>query len=210
MISDEIKTLYRVFSRYPRPSQLEGCPCCTDAETSRFLASKPLHTLTATELSHYAFKALSTWGTLDDFRYFLPRILELTALEQLDCDTEVTLGKLGYANWTDWPADEQKAVWEYVAAFWVQSIRSDDICQADAVLCGFSLSSSDISLLLTTADALAPDFRSAYRNECGRCDKQRLTNSFWERSMPSYQQALDWAYSTVNLRGEQGADGKHH
>jgi hypothetical protein len=63
---DEIKTLYRVFSRYPRPTQLEGCPCCTNAERSRELSSVALHALSATGLGHYAFKALSTWGTLDD------------------------------------------------------------------------------------------------------------------------------------------------
>lgn len=202
MLTDSIETLYRVFSCYPRPIQLQGCPCCTDAEVSRVLSSRPLRTLTASEISHYAFKALSTWGTLNDFRYFLPRIFELMALEQLDCDTEVILGKLGYANWTDWPADEQKAVWEFVMALWVQYIRSDDIWHADAVICGFSRSTSDISLLLTTADSLAPDFRSAYISEFARCDRQRLTNSFWERSLQSYQQAVDWAYSTVN----QGAN----
>ena len=205
MISENIKALYGVFSRYPRPAHLEGCPCCTDTETSRLLTSRPLHTLTASELSHYAFKSLSTWGTLNDFRYFLPRIFELTALGQLDCDTEVILGKLGYADWTDWPADEQKSVWEFVASLWVQCIRSDDISQADAVICGFSRSTSDISLLLAMADQIAPEFRSAYLLESGRCNKQRLTNSFWERSLPSYQQAVDWAYSTVNTKGEQDA-----
>lgn len=197
MICEEIKTLYRVFARYPRPTRLEGCPCCTDAETSRLLETRPLHALTADELSHYAFKAMTTWGDLDEFRYFLPRIFELTAFDALHCDTEVVLGKLGYAGWTDWPADEQEAIWAYVEALWVQCVRANDIWQADGIICGFSSSASDVSLLLKAADEVAPNFRADYLNECGRGDKRILTNAFWAQSLPSYQQVLDWAYSST-------------
>jgi hypothetical protein len=74
----EIERLYQLFSRYKCPRQLEGCPCCTTAEEAQPLVRKPLRTIAAPELEHYASKALTTWGTLDDYKYFLPRILELT------------------------------------------------------------------------------------------------------------------------------------
>jgi hypothetical protein len=195
MPSKEIDQLYRVFSRYPRPASLHGCPCCTDDETSKALIRDRLRDLPASVLSHYAFKALSTWGTLEDYRYFLPRILELTSTGELDCDTEVTLGKLGYADWTLWPDDEQTAVRQFVSSLWCESIRSGQDWQADAILCGIARSMSDISSLLALADSIDPSFRIVYRDEHSRADKRKLTNSFWERSLPSYEQALTWVYA---------------
>ena len=195
MPSDEIDQLYRVFSRYPRPASLRGCPCCTDDETSRALIRGRLRDLPASTLNHYAFKALSTWGTLADYRYFLPRILELTSTGELDCDTEVTLGKLGYADWILWPDDEQAAVQQFVSSLWCGSIRSGQDWQADAILCGIAGSMSDISPLLALADSIDPGFKVIYRDAHSRADKRKLTNSFWERSLPSYEQALAWVYS---------------
>ena len=195
MPSDEIDQLYRVFSRYPPPSSLHGCPCCTDEEASRALIRRGLRDLPASVLSHYAFKALSTWGTLEDYRYFLPRILELTSTGELDCDTEVTLGKLGYADWTVWPDDEQVAVRDFVTALWCESVRSGQASRADSILCGFACSTLDVSSLLALSDSIDPGFRLVYRYENSRPDKRRLTNAFWERNSSSYEQALTWVYA---------------
>jgi hypothetical protein len=74
----KIERLYQVFSRYGRPRELEGCPCCTEPEEAAPLLRTPLRTIGAPELERYAFKALTTWGAIYDYKYFIPRILELT------------------------------------------------------------------------------------------------------------------------------------
>src|SRR6266850_5828880 len=107
---EEIDGLYQVFSRYRRPRRLEGCPCCTSPERAKPPLCKPLGEISAPELEHYAFKALTTWGTLADYKYFVPRILELTEDGSLLCDIEVTLGKFSYGKFGDWPADERQAI----------------------------------------------------------------------------------------------------
>lgn len=202
MTGNELSRLYQVFSRYRRPTSLRGCPCCTDEETSRALIRGSLRDLSASALSHYAFKALTTWGTLDDYRYFLPRILELTSTGELDCDTEVTLGKLGYADWSLWPDDEQQAVRSFVSALWCETIRSGKAWQADAILCGIARSMSDISSFLALADSVDPFFRDIYRHKHSRADKRKLTNSFWQHSLPSYEQALTWVYASGTNKRE--------
>lgn len=203
MSTIEVDQLYQAFSRYPRPDRLNGCPCCTDEEASQALIRVRLRDLPASALSHYAFKALSTWGVLDDFRYFLPRILELTRAGMVECDTEVILGKLGYADWMRWPDDEQAAVRRFVASFWGESIRTGQHQQADSILCGVANSLSDIGWLIDLADSVDPRFRIVYGDEHGRADKRRLTNSFWNRSLPSYRQALDWVYPQGNGKAQQ-------
>lgn len=110
--------LYRVFSRYPFPSDMEGCPCCVSDEHLRLLRSKPLRQLGGEELSRYVFKAMTTWGTEDDFKYYLPRIFELYISGWDGIDTFLVLDKLLYGKWQKWPEEEQEAVRDYVLNWW--------------------------------------------------------------------------------------------
>ena len=87
--------MYAAFAKYRHPRFLDGCPCCTSTEESASLLNTPLRKVTPARLDRYAFKATTTWGSLDDYRFFLPRIFELTRQGSLLCDLEVTLGKLG-------------------------------------------------------------------------------------------------------------------
>jgi hypothetical protein len=80
--------LYAAFARYKLHHPVTGCPCCTSAEDDRRVQSKPMHQLEAADLERYAFKAVTTLGTVDDLKHFLPRLLELAAAE----------GKVGYAT----------------------------------------------------------------------------------------------------------------
>lgn len=108
-----IESLYKVFSRY-KLEDFGGCPCCVGKSECKYLQNKPLRDLTGAELSRYAFKAMTTWGDENDFRYFLPRIFELVASDELGyTDYEVTFGKLEYAKWQTWAGKEQVAINNY-------------------------------------------------------------------------------------------------
>ncbi|HEY5893200.1 MAG TPA: hypothetical protein VIT91_08225 [Chthoniobacterales bacterium] len=194
MPREEIERLYDVFSRYSRPTQLEGCPCCTSPAEALLLVNKPIRTLTAPELEHYAFKALSTWGTVNDYKYFLPRILELTDSGSLLCDTEILLQKLYYGGFRDWPPDEQQAVRDYIFGVWREALQTLDTSRADALLCGAAPALTDVTPLLDYADAVAPEFKSAYAAEHSNQTKRKLLNSFWDRNTPPYRQVLSWLY----------------
>lgn len=114
-----IEDLYQVFAAYPIPENMEGCPHCVDKEASLLLISKPLRDLDAEDLDHYAFKAMTTWGTEEDFKFFLPRLFELLTLNaRWPIEPEVIIGKLSYGKWRTWPANEQLALENFLTVLW--------------------------------------------------------------------------------------------
>jgi hypothetical protein len=110
--------LYRIFSRYPFPGGMQGCPCCVSDEHLQLLRSKPLRQLGDNELSRFAFKAMTTWGTTEDFKYYLPRIMELYVSGRSHFDADLLMDKLNYGGWRKWPADEQEAIGAYLLNWW--------------------------------------------------------------------------------------------
>ncbi len=113
-----IEQLYRIFSRYPFPARMEGCPCCVSDGHLRLLRSKPLRQLGDHELSRYAFKAMTTWGTAEDFKYYLPRLMELYVSGRDNFDARLLMDKLSYGKWRTWPADEQEIIVAYLLNWW--------------------------------------------------------------------------------------------
>jgi len=121
-----IERLYSTFSRYPFRSAMDGCPCCVSSIEKEKLHTKQLRELEAEDISRYAFKAMSTWGDVEDFKHYLPRIFELLSTTYFVVDTFVVLGKLNYGNWTSWPADEQAAIKEFLLSWWTDSVKQKD------------------------------------------------------------------------------------
>lgn len=119
-LKDAIESLYRVFERYPLRPSTEPCLHCHEPDEEGALHEHLLRELSAEDLSGYAGEALMVWGTEVDFKHFLPRIMEITvAQDGLEWpDIESIFGRLAYAKWREWPADEQEAVKDLLSAFW--------------------------------------------------------------------------------------------
>ena len=112
--------LYAAFAGYRVRHAMEACPCCVTDDDQRRLLSKPLRDLSADDLDLYAYKAMTTWGTVADFKHFLPRLLEL-ASNDTDAGLLDIVGladKLCYGHWSEWPQDEREAVADWMAAVW--------------------------------------------------------------------------------------------
>jgi hypothetical protein len=114
--------LYRAFAHVRRPARVSGCPHCVDDDEDGPLLDGPLRSLAPADLSRYAFKALSTWGDEDDFRYFTPRLIECAAADRLFTDPQIVFGKLAVAGWQDWPAGERTAVEGFLASWWAGTL----------------------------------------------------------------------------------------
>ena len=139
-LDSAIEQLYSLFLRYHKRSTILGCPCCVDRKDEKRLHSKPLRELTADDLYEFAFSSLYTWGELEDFKHFLPRLFELAATEDhLPFNHEILFGKLSYGGFNGWPPDEQAAVTKYFIAAWESLLASDsDSYDMDAWLCGLA------------------------------------------------------------------------
>ena len=129
-----IENLYKTFSKYPFKSTIEGCPCCVSDSDKSTLHSKKLRELEDEDLSRYAFKAMTTWGDLNDFKHYLPRIFELTAKRKLIVDTFVTLGKLEYGNWKQWDKQEQDSIFEFLKAWWKYDINNANYFDTEVLI----------------------------------------------------------------------------
>lgn len=116
-LAARIEDLYGAFSEYPLRRHVEGCPCgCIPPGAEAKLHRRPLREMEPDDLERYAYKAMTTWGDVDDFRHFLPRLLELLVHRRLIVDTEIVLGKLTYGYWEAWPTREQEAVSSFLNA----------------------------------------------------------------------------------------------
>jgi hypothetical protein len=118
-LGEATAALYEVFGRYSLKSMIACCPHCELGSAEAKLRARPLRQLTWDDLGVYVFKAMTTFGDEQDFKHFLPRILELFAIdpENAHYDLNIVFRKLEYASWTEWPEAERRVVHGYVRAW---------------------------------------------------------------------------------------------
>jgi hypothetical protein len=123
-----------------------------------------LRKLTAEDLGSYTFHAMTTVGDVDDFRHFLPRIMELLSSSELIVfvDQEVALSKLAYGSWISWPREERNAVQAFLRYLWLQA-RSEPpdpypyvAADVGRWLCAIARAEPDLSRYLMTGRRTAP------------------------------------------------------
>lgn len=187
-----LAALYATFA-HPRPSIVTGCPCCIDQKNIGALTSKPLRDLTHGDLAPYASSVFLTVDG-DDFRYFLPRIFELSAaVNGWWPSPEVAISKLRRANWNDWPERDRQAVRLFLAA-WLDSVLArgaDHANDTDSILCGIALSGDDLAPYLARLRDHA-DLLAAYRDtNASALSQGKLINGFWEESPHAAREVIE-------------------
>jgi hypothetical protein len=209
-LADATRQLYTAFRNY-RVEVLVGCPCCTSEAQGRVLTSRPLQALTASDLERYTFKAISTWGTVSDFKHFLPRIFELMAGGAFEGfpDVEVILSKPEYGGLASWPAQEREAVIDFLHALWLDLLgKYPHALPADSCLCGIGRCLEDLTFFLEAwAESVAPSaslhlaaFVEDNQIRGGRLKySPRLVNAYWEKRADQERQVWDWLMQPARL-----------
>ncbi|MGR4892432.1 hypothetical protein ACIPPQ_15490 [Sphingopyxis sp. LARHCG72] len=185
-VRDAIHSVYRHFAT-PAPSAIEGCPCCVDTRNVDVLLTTPLPEITAQALWRYVSGAYYTIGSDQDFRYLLPRILEISVNDPGNANNpEIVLNKLALAQWRSWGTEEQQAVSELLDA-WFERALEQDLSEAEdgwvgreaeGVLCGAALAGFPLDQWLArlTEPFAAPvldDLKDRFPGEL---------SPFWEQS----------------------------
>lgn len=163
-VHDALEAIYREFAA-PTPSAIEGCPCCISTRGADVLLATPLRELTGQALWPYVSGVFYTIGSEQDFRYLLPRILEVSVSDPGNAnDPEIVLGKLRLGNWPSWSLNEQQAIEEFLDA-WFERELMLDLAEADdgrigenaeSVLCGAARAGFPLSRwLVRLNDAVA-------------------------------------------------------
>jgi hypothetical protein len=143
-LGEAVVGLYRTFARYPLRDTIDACPHCGFDDSVLYAA--PMAQLDRDTLRHFAASALTTWGGVDDFKHFLPRILEILATEGfLYPDSEGLYGRMAHGSFGRWPADEVEAVRLFARAHWADTLsRYPSAEPAESVLCGILLLGEEI------------------------------------------------------------------
>ncbi|MEZ0075372.1 hypothetical protein [Planotetraspora sp. GP83] len=116
--------LYVAFSRYTLPAKTQVCDHCVSPEDVQAARSAPLRMLTASALDAYAWNAVSTWGDMEEFKHYLPRLLELLILEELDGTLFAdSLMRWVTVSWRSWRQAEQDAIVAIVGAWWRHTLN---------------------------------------------------------------------------------------
>lgn len=122
--------LYRTFKGYSSDSLDSYSPMnsqITMEYWTKVLRTKPLRDLKDEDLRYYTFKAMTTWGEVEAFKHFLPRILELISrLEWAGINVEIVFSKLAYGHWKTWPPKEQEAIKTFCTAFWQFLVETEN------------------------------------------------------------------------------------
>ena len=196
-LADAIERLYTAFADVPRPTSIDGCPCCIDNKDIGTLLSKPLRDLTGDELASYASSAFLTVGDVADYLYFLPRILEITATDLAWWPSpEVTARAIRSAGLDSWPPARRAALTDFLEVVVATAGRPDHPHDTDAWLCAVGRMGLDVQPLLAL---VAQDPRAVlayFQDNYDAVPHGRLANGFWDESATTAHDAIvAWFYS---------------
>lgn len=166
-------------------------------EEKAHLLNHQLRELDADELGAYAADAFLTVGSLDDFKYFLPRILELSVNEEfLWPNPEVVFGKLQLADWEQWPEDERAVILELIRNKFDALLQGpeNDASELDGWICALGRCVPDVTPYLNRLfeEANKDKFLSFVEWNLSAFAKNKLNNPFWEDASANEQRVLLW------------------
>jgi len=121
MKTQEIKDIYSIFSKYKLGNPVTGhyCQVCLSEEDNIYFQTTPLHLIRPGNLSRY----FSSVGIMEengnDFKYFIPRILEIMYNDEEDGSFffPQVWDRLSEANYTSWEKDEVEALDKLFSAY---------------------------------------------------------------------------------------------
>jgi hypothetical protein len=210
-----VEGLYAAFGHVRRPARVPGCPHCVAPEEDRPLLDRPVRALPPDDLARYAAKAISTWGGAEEFRYFLPRLLECAAADAFGYpDPAVVFGKLAVAGWHDWPADERAAIEAFLTAWWADTLdRYPAAPGAGTVLCCLGAARADLTPFLDHWGALPAADAVRHLHEFVLYGVEwtrgpRLADAFWDRGSVAHRQVLTWLTGGATVAVETAFDAE--
>ena len=137
-----------------------------------------------------------TVGDEEDFRYFLPRILEISATDASWWpDPEIVARSLAEARWREWPAEQREAVARVWDERFTELVEAADRSELDSWLCGLARAGLDLDSFLARLSLRPPAVLALYGWHANEIVEHRLANGFWEDAAQGRQEVIDWFHS---------------
>jgi len=113
VLQDRIEDLYEVFRKYPLHPKTNSLPI-----SKAHLSVKGIRNLPVQAFYEYLSSAMNRWGNVEDFKRFVPRLLELL-VTNWPSDTFMMLSRFRVARWRQWPSADREAVEQFFMALWL-------------------------------------------------------------------------------------------
>lgn len=190
-----IAGLYEAFSCESKPTVIDGCDCCITENEIGVLLSKSLRSLTPDDLGRYAQSVFLTVGSEADFKYFLPRILEILATEDGWWPSSEIVGKAISKSWSCFSVAQQNSLLSFFTEILISLIESKNGSAIDGWICGIARGVPDLQPYLNLIEKNPSALVAFYEENSEPLSKGRLGNSFWDKESPNEKILLDWFQS---------------
>jgi hypothetical protein len=194
---EAIASVYQAFETYPKPKDFPACQCCLSDEEKKALLRRKLMELSADELSGYAADVFLTVGSVADFKYFFPRILDFSVNNKFGWpDPPVVLGKLRLAHWDEWPEGERAAVINLLREKFVRLLQDEttDGADIDEWICALGRCLPDVTPYLEPLleEVNENKLLSFVEWSWSALSKGKLASAFWEGAPDNQQRVVAW------------------
>lgn len=195
-ISDVIDEVYAAFATTPKPRGIDCCSCCTDDELVTLLLRVPLRAIPAKQLSVYASTAFLTVADIAAYRYFLPRVLEISAADPgWWPDVELIGHSLRDAKWMTWNFREKEAITQLYHTKLEEILSESDRFGLNSWLCSMAFAGLGVDHYLSGLEADPSKVLHFYAHNADPSRGIRFANTPWSESSAGAQQVLAWFYS---------------
>jgi hypothetical protein len=208
-LQQAIENVYAAFQDVSKPTSVDGCPCCIDQKGISILLSKPLRDLSPEDLTHYAASAFLTVGAVEDYLYFLPRILEILAAEHSWWpDPEVVASAIHTAGFHSWPEVRRHALTRYFDEVVGDLLSMEGSgFKLDSWMCALGRLHVGLTPFLTRIAATRLGLIELYEVNSEELIDGRLANSFWDEALEEQRQVIQWFRSPEIQKLIQAAYG---
>ena len=207
-LEDSIQNLYAAFSKIRKPLKIEGCECCMDEQELRRLLSYDVRSVPMDVLAPYASSAILTVGTVDDYLYFLPRILHTYVLdESFWPDVEITARAINSTDLSEWPNERLDALKSFLSNLIRSFLAPQQQHRIDDWMCAIGRMGLPVRSYLSDIQSSKDAVLAYFESNSKVLPAGKLDNAFWELPNTAHEQIVDWFYSPAIrqvLRKEYG------
>ena len=209
-----VQDLYAAFADVTKPNKLDGCRlgCCMPKEDENVLLNQPLSHSDPEILWYYIQDAMWTVGNKHDFKYYVPRLLELGLTEpeyshggNFISFPETFGKKLRMAGFDEWTEVQRNLIDEVIYQIMIDEARRKAFYSFSGWMCAICYINLDKKRYL---DFLDSDEGSEVRDYFFVDQRKRHTNaykygrmkgSFWdELDVEKTNQIYEWLVSRKN------------
>jgi hypothetical protein len=203
-VDDNLRTaiegVYAAFADVRKPTAIPGCRCpvCLQEEDIKILLTKKLRELTPVDLTKYSESVFLTVGSVDDYFYFFPRILETSVtIDHWWPSPEVVARGMCDAGFSNWTSERQTAALNCFTTVFSEKMKPDSSAdesgdEIDSWVCALGSLPKDVTPFLKILEVHPNRLREFYERNSKRLLDGRLSNSFWENASVAEKQIVEW------------------